>query len=48
MMFTALSSLNIMKYYCMMPKITRSHMDENRMNNIACLVLTALPRVQAF
>ena len=23
-------------------------MDENRMNNIACLVLTALPRVQAF
>ena len=30
------------------PKITRSHMDENEMNNIACFVLTALPRVQAF
>ena len=23
-------------------------MDENEMNNIACFVLTALPRVQAF
>ena len=32
----------------MMPKITRRHMDENEMNNIARFVLTALPRVQAF
>ena len=48
MMFTALSPLNILKYYCMMPKITRSHMDENEMNNIARFVLTALPLVQAF
>ena len=48
MMFTAWSPLNILKCYCMMPKITRSHMDENEINNIACFVLTALPRVQAF